>query len=56
MLAPGDPDELADLGILVLDLFHLCDVDFGRAILKKMEVNKQRDWFTDEYGITRRVK
>ncbi|WP_373081961.1 dATP/dGTP pyrophosphohydrolase domain-containing protein [Zhongshania sp.] len=44
---PGDPGELADMAILVMDMFHLAGVDMEQAIRDKMAVNKQRSWQRD---------
>lgn len=52
---PRDPGELADVGILVLDLFHLAGVDFGQAVMRKLEVNRNREWKTGKHGIMRHV-
>jgi hypothetical protein len=41
---PEDPFEAADLGILVLDYFHLIGYDMQTCVLAKMEINKGRSW------------
>lgn len=40
----SDPLELADVAILLLDLFHLADIDMGEAVVAKMLINKSRVW------------
>ena len=40
----SDPLELADVAILLLDLFHLADIDMGEAVAAKMLINKSRTW------------
>lgn len=46
----GDPDELADIAILTLDLFHLQDVDLVQAVQTKMQTNRQRSWQISDNG------
>jgi hypothetical protein len=43
----GDPLELADLLILVLDLFYLHKVDPVQAVQRKMTINRSRRWMID---------
>ena len=44
---PGDPGELADVAILVLDLFYLHKIPIGKAVFDKMQINKVREWRID---------
>lgn len=39
-----DPLELADVAILLLDLFYLAEVDMAQAVTAKMELNRLRSW------------
>ena len=46
----GDPDELADIAILTLDLFHLQEVDLTQAVQTKMATNRERQWAISDNG------
>lgn len=46
----SDPLELADVGILVLDLFQLQRVDFAQAVQAKMAINRSRSWQVADNG------
>jgi NTP pyrophosphatase (non-canonical NTP hydrolase) len=48
-----DPQELADVAILVLDLFTLQGVDMSQAVREKMWVNCQRHWIVADNGAAR---
>ena len=37
-------DELADVGLYLLQLAFVTDIDLEKAILDKIEVNKTREW------------
>lgn len=45
-----DPEELADVAILVLDLFHLQRVDLIAAVKSKMKTNRDRSWRIADNG------
>ena len=45
-----DPLELADIAILMLDLFYLVDVDVEKAVTAKLEINKAREWRKQDNG------
>lgn len=49
----NDPLELADVAILVLDLFYLQKVDLEQAVLAKMEINRLRTWSIADSGAMR---
>lgn len=49
----NDPLELADVAILVLDLFYLQKVDLEQAVLAKMEINRLRSWSIADSGAMR---
>lgn len=49
----NDPLELADVAILVLDLFYLQKVDLEQAVLAKMEINRLRTWAIADSGAMR---
>lgn len=48
-------DETADCMILLLDMCTILDVDISHEIKKKMEINKQRKWKVDQYGVSQHV-
>ena len=48
-----DPAELADVAILVLDLFHLQSVDLEMAVKQKMLINASRHWEVADNGAAR---
>ena len=54
---PGE-EELADVAILVFDLFHLANIDIGKAVLKKMKINiEERKWqINPKTGILKHVE
>lgn len=52
----NDPNELADVAILVLDLFHLQGVDMCNAIKGKMIVNISRQWRIADNGAMSHVR
>ena len=43
-----DPDELAgelaDVALYLLQLASVCGIDLEQAVLKKLEINANRDW------------
>ena len=51
----NDPQELADVAILVLDLFTLQGVDMAQAVRDKMEANTARTWIVADNGAARHV-
>jgi len=52
-----EPQEFADVIILVLDIAHLQGIDIGRAVREKMEVNRSRVWrINEETGLMNHVK
>jgi len=40
-------DELADVGLYLLQLASVTEIDLEKAILDKIEVNKTREWDED---------
>lgn len=50
-----DPQELADVAILVLDLFTLQGIDMADAVRTKMEINQTRQWVVSDNGAARHV-
>ena len=54
---PGE-EELADVAILVLDLFHLADVRIGSAVMRKMKINiEERTWeINPKTGILKHIE
>lgn len=52
-----DPDEYADVVIMVLDLAHQMGIDVQRAVLRKMEINRTRVWKRDpDSGFYKHIK
>lgn len=51
----SDPQELADVAILVLDLFYLQEVDMVDAVRSKMMVNVRRNWRIADNGSAKHV-
>ena len=49
----NDPEELADVAILVLDLFHIQGVDLEKAVKAKMQINASRHWEVADNGAAR---
>jgi NTP pyrophosphatase (non-canonical NTP hydrolase) len=41
-------DELADVGLYLLQLAYVTEIDLEKAILDKIEVNKKRVWDVEE--------
>ena len=52
----GDADEIADMFILLLDYAKRKKVDVTTAILKKLEVNRNRTWVTSKNGVNKHVE
>lgn len=49
--------EFADVLILVLDYAHLTGIDAEKAVLRKMEINRGRQWNKDPHtGLIHHVK
>ena len=48
---PNDPNEYADIVILVFDLASMKGIDIESAVLAKMAINRKRTWSTDETGL-----
>ena len=40
--------ELADVGLYLLQIAFVSEIDLVKAILRKLEVNQTRDWDNDE--------
>ena len=57
LFANPSEEELADVMLLVLDLFHLTKIDPGRALVKKMRINEEREWVIDQKtGVMHHIK
>jgi len=53
----SDPHESADLVILILDIAYLKGIDVKKAVLEKMEINRQRKWERNpETGFMNHIK
>lgn len=46
----SDPLELADVAILVLDLFQIQQIDLDQAVRAKMAINRSRKWRIADNG------
>jgi len=44
----GLESELADVALYLLELASLTEIDLEEAMLKKLEINKTREWDTNE--------
>lgn len=52
-----DPDEYADVVIMVLDLAHQMGINVQEAVLRKMEINRTRVWKRDpDSGFYKHIK
>lgn len=51
----GKPDEYADVVILIMDLATLMGIDIASAVEKKMEINRNRRWQQDEFGLYQHI-
>ena len=51
----SDPEELADVAILVLDLFYLQKVDMVEAVRNKMSTNIRRRWKVSDNGSAQHI-
>lgn len=49
-------DELADLLILLLDYGARKDIDIQMAVQRKMAINQNRKWVTNQLGVNQHVK
>ena len=47
LLNPSDELEYADVVILVLDIAHLQGINIEQAVMKKMAINRGREWAVD---------
>ena len=54
--SPRDPDELADMCIVIFDIASMLKVDIGQEIVKKMEINKARSWRITDKGTMQHVE
>ncbi len=52
----SDPMELADVAILVLDLFHLQQINMYQAVIGKMSKNRNRRWKLQDNGALSHVE
>lgn len=51
----GDPMEIADVFIMLLDYAHRKQVDITSIVRKKLDINRNREWTTDRNGVNRHV-
>lgn len=52
----GNPTEIADVFIMLMDYARRKNVDITNAVRAKLAVNRQRKWITDNNGVNRHVK
>ena len=45
------PEELADVAIYLLGISEILGIDLYEEILKKMEINRNREYRTNDHGI-----
>ncbi len=50
---PSNPDEYADICIMLFDLANMHGVDIAQAIKTKMNINRSRTWVTTALGTWR---
>jgi NTP pyrophosphatase (non-canonical NTP hydrolase) len=50
-----DPDEIADVLIIAIDLASIQGIDATRAIQEKMDINRNRQWEL-QFGILQHVE
>jgi len=43
--------ELADVALYLLELASITEIDLEEAMLKKLEINKTREWDTNESNV-----
>jgi hypothetical protein len=56
-LAPDDPEEMADVAMLLGHLAHHQGINLAAACRVKLEKNKQRAWGKpDEHGVVRHLE
>lgn len=55
LIEGGDPDEVADVLILVLDFAKRKNIDIQSTIVNKMQINDRRQWVVNELGVMRHV-
>jgi NTP pyrophosphatase (non-canonical NTP hydrolase) len=53
---PSKEEEWADVMILWLDLAAMHGVDIAGAVMRKMQINRQRRWAVDANGLMSHVK
>lgn len=47
---PSNPDEYADILIMLLDLANMHEVDIRQALINKIRVNETRNWLETPTG------
>lgn len=52
----GDPLEVADLFILLLDYANRKNINLTNAIMTKMAINRRRQWQIDRMGTMSHIK
>lgn len=55
MIEEGDPDEVADILIMVLDFAKRKQINIQSVIVNKMRINDNRKWVVNELGVMRHV-
>lgn len=55
MIEEGDPDEVADVFIMLLDFAKRKEINIAEVVIRKMAINDQRDWVVNELGVMRHV-
>jgi hypothetical protein len=55
MIEDGDPDEVADVFIMLLDFAKRKNIHIAEVVLRKMDINNGRTWVVNELGVMRHV-
>lgn len=55
MIEDGDPDEVADVFIMLLDFAKRKQIHIAEVVMRKMAINDSRQWKVNELGVMRHV-
>lgn len=53
---PDDEEEVADIFIMLLDFAVRKGVNIEEVVMKKLDINKQREWYQTPTGVMRHIK
>lgn len=54
--SPDSDDELADIFIMLLDYGVRKNINIEDAVLKKLDINRNREWHRTASGVMRHIK